>query len=165
MPKPQFKLGMIYGNGKGIPQDYCLAYMWFSLAAVQGIEIAEGNRDIAENLMTPEQIAEARFNLGFMYENGNGIARDYAEAVRYYHLAAEAGHFKAQLYLGTMHKNGKGVTQDYAEAMKWYRLAAKAEDAEVQCNLGMMYEAGKGCRTGLCGSGEVLSPRGEGGAC
>ena len=36
-----------------------LAYMWWNLAAVQGDEMAQSNKDRAESRMTREQIAEA----------------------------------------------------------------------------------------------------------
>ena len=45
---------------QGVPQNDVLAYMWFSLAAAQGDENAQENRDMAANLMTPDQIAEAQ---------------------------------------------------------------------------------------------------------
>jgi hypothetical protein len=32
----QSNLGVIYGEGQGVPQDYVLAHMWFSLAAAEG---------------------------------------------------------------------------------------------------------------------------------
>ncbi len=37
------------------------AYMWFNLAAAQGNEVAQGNKDRAESRMTREQIAEAQW--------------------------------------------------------------------------------------------------------
>ena len=37
-----------------------LAYMWFNLAAAQGNEDAESDKDIIEERMTREQIAEAQ---------------------------------------------------------------------------------------------------------
>ena len=30
--KAQFNIGELYASGKGVPQDYVLAYMWFTLA-------------------------------------------------------------------------------------------------------------------------------------
>jgi len=33
----------------------------------------------------------AQYNLGFMYEYGQGVLQDYAEAVKWYRLAAEMG--------------------------------------------------------------------------
>ena len=60
-----------------------------------------------------------------MYKKGWGVLQDYAEAVKWYRLAAEQGYAKAQNNLGVRYENGEGVLQDYAEAMKWYRLAAE----------------------------------------
>jgi hypothetical protein len=37
-----------------------LAYMWYNLAAAQGHEIAQENKDRAESRMTREQIAEGQ---------------------------------------------------------------------------------------------------------
>ena len=33
----------------------------------------------------------AQYNLGFMYEYGQGVLQDYAEAVKWYRLSAEMG--------------------------------------------------------------------------
>ena len=82
--------------------------------------------------------------LGNMYEFGEGVERDYAEAVKWYRRAAEQGYALGQYCLGDMYDNGKGVTQNYAEAMKWYRKAAEAGSADAQCDLGLMYELGRG---------------------
>ena len=62
-------------------------------------------------------------NLGFMYNNGQGVPQDYAETVKWYRLAAEQGHASAQNNLGLMYDNGEGVPQDYVQAHMWYNLA------------------------------------------
>ena len=62
-------------------------------------------------------------------------AKDHAEAVRWYRLAAAQGHAAAQFNLGHMLHRGQGVAQDYAEAVRWYRLAAAQGDAVAQFNL------------------------------
>jgi TPR repeat protein len=49
---------------------------------------------------------------------------DFAEAVKWYHKAAEQGLDFVQFKLGVMYANGQGVPQDYAAAVRWYRLAA-----------------------------------------
>ena len=59
-----------------------------------------------------------------MYAKGQGVPQDYAEALKWYRLAAEQGNANAQDNLGVMYANGHGVPQDDAEAVKWYRLAA-----------------------------------------
>lgn len=58
--RAQYNLGLIYSNGEGVPQDYVQAHKWFDLAAFFGNEVAAGNRDSVEALMTPAQIAEAQ---------------------------------------------------------------------------------------------------------
>ena len=57
--------------------------------------------------------APAQYNLGIMYDNGYGVPQDYAEAMKWYRLAAEQGHTDAQYNLGLMYDNGRGVPQDY----------------------------------------------------
>ncbi len=52
------------------------------------------------------------------------MPQDYAEAVRWYHRAAEQGDASAQNNLAVMYHNGQGVPQDYVQAHKWYNLAA-----------------------------------------
>jgi TPR repeat protein len=60
MAEAQASLGNMYARGEGVPQDDVLAYMWHNLAAAQGNEIAQDNKDIIEEDMTREQIAEAQ---------------------------------------------------------------------------------------------------------
>ena len=79
-----------------------------------------------------------------MYDSGQGVPQDYAEAVKWYRLAAEQGNAKAQYNLGVMHDKGQGVPEDYAEAVKWYRLAAEQGNAKAQYNFGAMYAKGQG---------------------
>ena len=86
----------------------------------------------------------SQYNLGVMYENGQGVRQDYVEAARWYTLAAEQGYGAAQYKLGVMYANGQGVLQDYNEAVKWYTLAAEQGVAKAQLNLGAMYFNGKG---------------------
>jgi len=89
--------------------------------------------------------ANAQGVLGFMYAKGQGVLQDYAEAVRWFRLAAEQGdNTPAQGALGFMYANGRGVPQDYAEAVRWYRMAAEQGDAFAQGVLGFMYSNGQG---------------------
>ncbi|MDC0283092.1 sel1 repeat family protein [bacterium] len=88
--------------------------------------------------------ADAQFNLGVMYEFGEGVPKDLAEALKWWRKAAEQGHAKAQFNLGEMYYLGKGVPKNNVEAAKWYRKAAEQGDADSQFELGGMYESGKG---------------------
>ena len=88
--------------------------------------------------------AAAQFYLGIMYENGLGVARDRAEAAKWYRRAAEQGHANAQFHLGAMYVHGMGVARDRAEAAKWYRRAAEQGHANAQFDLGNMFDVGVG---------------------
>jgi TPR repeat protein len=58
--KAQYKLGFMYYNGEGTPKNNVLAYVWWNIAAAQGHEKAKETRGFIEELMTPNQIAEAQ---------------------------------------------------------------------------------------------------------
>ena len=68
---------------------------------------------------------EAQYNLGLMYENGQGVLQDYKEAIKWYKKSAEQGDKHAQSNLGRMYRYGWGVSRDYKETVRWYRLAAE----------------------------------------
>lgn len=87
---------------------------------------------------------EAQYDLGLMYANGEGVARDDEQAVRWFRLAAEQGDADAQFNLSFMYLNGEGVPQDYEEAIRWFRAAAEQGLAPAQFYLGFMYSDGKG---------------------
>src|SRR3990172_7889897 len=81
--------------------------------------------------------AAAQHNLGAMYDNGEGVALDDAEAIKWYRMAAEQGYVEAQASLGFMYSIGEGVPEDDAEAVKWYRMVAEQGDAVAQYMLGV----------------------------
>ena len=80
---------------------------------------------------------DAQTVLGVMYNEGNGVAQDDAEAVKWWRLAAEAGYVDAQFKLGMMYANGSGISQDYRRAYMWLNLAAAEghEDASKGCDM------------------------------
>ena len=80
----------------------------------------EGNAAAQNNL----GFAKAQFNLGVMYDVGEGVPQDDKEAVRWYTLAAEQEHAKAQYNLGVMYALGEGVIKDYVYAHMWGNIAS-----------------------------------------
>ena len=92
----------------------------------------------------PRGNAEARYNLGVIYEQGDGVLQNCVEAVRWYHLAAEQGYAAAQSNLGAMYDRGECVPQNYREALRWYRKAVDQGNATAQYNIGAMYATGHG---------------------
>jgi TPR repeat protein len=101
----QYNLGLIYENGRGVPQDPVNAVKWYRMAAEQGH-------------------ANAQNNLGFMYANGQGVPQDYGEAIKWYRRAADQRLASAQYNLGLMQAYGEGVPHDTVSAHMWFNLAA-----------------------------------------
>jgi TPR repeat protein len=65
----------------------------------------------------------------------SGGPQDYAEAMRWFRQAADAGNSWAMNNIGDLYHYGRGVPQDYAEAMRWYRKAADAGNSEAKYKL------------------------------
>jgi TPR repeat protein len=86
----------------------------------------------------------ATTNLGWLYESGQGVAKDYREARRWYEKGAQSGDAGAMTSLGLLYWRGQGVPRDYAEARRWYEQAAEKGNADGMTNLGLMYRSGEG---------------------
>ena len=56
----QYRLGLLYERGQCIHQDYVMAHMYLSIAAVSGHDRAIKGRGIVEEMMTPLQIEKAQ---------------------------------------------------------------------------------------------------------
>ncbi|MGH9504299.1 MAG: GAF domain-containing protein [Terriglobales bacterium] len=70
----------------------------------------------------------AQFALGARYATGEEVKQDYAEAVKWFTLAAEQGHILAQATLGAYYWAGRGVPQDLNKAYYWSVLAQAGGD-------------------------------------
>ena len=114
------------------------AVLTFSALAVAALlALAAGKDSSVED-------AEAQYDLGLKYANGEGVPEDNAEAVRWFRMAAEQGLAEAQHGLGAMYDTGEGVPENDAEAVRWYRMAAEQGDAGAQFILGFKYADGVG---------------------
>ena len=103
------------------------AVLTFSALAVAALPTLAVGQD--SSLSETQRLAEqgdalAQYNLGVMYDNGEGVPEDDAEAVRWYRMAAEQGFAPAQYNLGNMYVNGEGVPENYVLAYAWFNLAA-----------------------------------------
>ncbi|MDE6514315.1 MAG: caspase family protein, partial [Muribaculaceae bacterium] len=98
----QYKIGNDYYN----KEDYHQALVWLRKAAELGH-------------------SDAQNHLGYMYDYGLGVDKNYVEAVRWYRKSAEQGNSYAQRNLGYMYCDGLGVEKSYTEAVKWYKMAAE----------------------------------------
>jgi TPR repeat protein len=116
-PLAQFRLGMLYYNGQGVPEDEKQAIYWWKKAAAQGY-------------------AEAMFQLGSAYLFGSQTAKIVPdpdrEAATWYFQAASAGHAEAQYHLGLLFLAGKGVVDNRQEAARWMKKAAAQGHPEAK---------------------------------
>ena len=55
----QLNLGKMYVNGRGVPKDNVLAYMWANIAGANGRDV-EGVREILTDRMSQDEIAKAQ---------------------------------------------------------------------------------------------------------
>ncbi len=74
--------------------------------------------------LAEEGDAEAQFNLGILYDLGQGVAQSKVRAATWYRRSAEQGFAAAQYNLAVMFKNGEGVPQNNVLAYALFDLAA-----------------------------------------
>jgi TPR repeat protein len=80
--------------------------------------------------------AEAWYELGRAFFSGAlGVAKDEAEAVKWFRKAAEQNLADAQYILGVCYDSGEGVAKDEIEAYKWWLLAAGHGNDDTKYNM------------------------------
>jgi TPR repeat protein len=87
--------------------------------------------------------AVAQNDLGIAYDTGEGVAKDQAEAVKWFTKAAQQGNAIARYNLATKYESGQGVAKDTKEAFRWYRLAAAQGYGRGQYNVAVAYANGR----------------------
>ena len=144
-PKAQALLGVLYLNGRGVPQDFARAFELFRSAADQG----EVN---------------SQLEVGKLYLAGAGVSKSEVKAASYFLKASQQGAAEAQFELGKLFDPGyfEGDTpkitilrhseptdsnlleKDAAKAAHFYQLAADKGVKSAQYNLGNFYANGIG---------------------
>jgi hypothetical protein len=79
--------------------------------------------------------ADAQWQLGVRYHNGEGVPRDDAHAMQWFLRAAEQGHVIAQATLGAYYWAGRGVPPDLSKAYFWSSLALAQGDDNSRSRL------------------------------
>ncbi len=59
-PLAQNSLGRLYEMGRGVPQDYLLAHVWYTIAAINGDDNAVANRDASAKHLTKAEILKSQ---------------------------------------------------------------------------------------------------------
>jgi len=101
----QYRLGLLYDGGVGVPQNYGQAKEWFEKAAKQGH-------------------VGAQADLGTLYLQGAGAPQSAQMALFWFSRAAEQGDVLSFAKLGWMYAEGLGVRQNFIQAHMWYNLSA-----------------------------------------
>lgn len=83
---------------------------------------------------------EAQFALGQRQHDGVDTPQDFAEAARWYALAAAQGHAGAQNQLARYKFEGFGGPQDIAEALRLFEAAASSGEAQYVFDLAKVLE-------------------------
>ena len=117
----QYHLGMLYYNGKGVPEDEKRAVQLLTSSAQQGN-------------------VDAMYQLGNAFTFGSETPRLVAdadmEAANWYYKAAKLGNADAQYSIGLLFMAGKGLAKNDKEAMYWMQQAAKNGHKDAKSYVG-----------------------------
>ena len=79
--------------------------------------------------------ADAEWQMGVRYHNGEDVPRDDVQAIQWFLRAAGRGHVPAQATLGAYYWAGRGVPQDLSKAYFWSALALAQGDENSKSRL------------------------------
>jgi hypothetical protein len=125
-PESQNKIGVLFAQGIGFPQDKAKAFHWYKKAA-------------------DAKFPPAMWNLAFMYVRGEGgVKEDLPTAFGLFKGAAEQGFADAQFDLAYMYLQGLGTKLDREEGVAWLKKAADQGHPEAKKLLKQIEDAEKG---------------------
>ncbi len=90
--------------------------------------------------------ALAAYQLGMMYQRGQGVSVDDTRATRYIRKAANRGLSKAMVEIAARARDGLGMPANARLSVFWYDKAYVAGDVMAANELGKMYRDGIGVR-------------------
>jgi hypothetical protein len=79
--------------------------------------------------------AEAQFQMGVRYHNGENVPQDDAQAMQWFLRSAEQGHVDAQSHLGAYYWAGRGVPENLSQAYLWSEIALAGGDENSKSRL------------------------------
>jgi len=134
----QWKVGRMYANGDGVPQDDQRAFNYFS-------QIANTHPDETPGTAQARIVADAFVALGHYYLKGianSNVAPDPGRAREMFAYAASYfGDADAQYQLGRLYLDG--TPSDARQAARWFQLAATKGDCRAEAVLGDMLFQGR----------------------
>jgi TPR repeat protein len=140
-PMAQWKLGRMYAEGDGVPQDDLRAFEYFS-------RIANAHADDSPGTPQARFVANAFVALGHYYLEGIPKTRVKPDAARarqmFSYAASYFGDAEAQFNLARLYIDGNGAPKDTRQAARWLYSAAQKGQYQAQAQLGSMLFAGDG---------------------
>jgi len=88
--------------------------------------------------------SKAMLNLGLLYEQGLGVARNFTKALEWYQKAANAGVGEAHMRVGVCYEIGVGTAADMGKAVANFEKAAALGHVPAQSKLAGIYLNGRG---------------------
>ena len=86
----------------------------------------------------------AQFEVAARFAKGDGVARDFSAAARWYSRAAAQGFAPAQYRLAALYERGRGLKRDLSRARIWYQRAAEAGNVKAMHNLAVIHTKSAG---------------------
>ncbi len=75
---------------------------------------------------------DAQYNLGIIYYHGEGVPKDFEQALIWFQKAAEQDDADAQYNLGFMYGRGEGVEKSHGRSLEWFRKASELGHSGAQ---------------------------------
>jgi localization factor PodJL len=111
------------------------------------VKLSEGDLETAASFLrraAQKGIAPAQYELGKLYERGQGVEKDLIEARSLVQKAAEAGNVDAMYDYALFLAEGDGGPQSEPEVVAWFERAAERGHVDAQYNLGVVHAEGIG---------------------
>lgn len=140
-----YHLGAVYFNGDGVQIDYALSYAWFRLAQEAGDNRAAEAVTRAESVSKPGTITSGLEKIAEMYESGQALPENPAEAKRWWAMAAARGDEDAEVGVAFNTLRTHAAPQGLKQARQiCSNAAAKHHDHRAEYCMGYIYEHGSG---------------------
>ena len=187
----QYNAGMMYYKGYGVTKDNVLASYWLEKAANQGdneakellkdinqlnikeakkisAKLQEDSSKTEENKLLYKKACDGGdvkgcFNLGTLYEKGEGVEKDFSKAIQLYKKACDGGVANGCANLGVFYEKGIGLTQNFSKSNELYKKACDGGDAQGCANIGLLYCNGKGVTQDFSKASQLLKKACDGG--
>jgi uncharacterized protein len=86
----------------------------------------------------------ATYQMGYIYESGDGVPRDRVQSARWYMRGAQMGNAASEAAVGQLYEYGNQVQENWYTAAQWYVKSAQQGYVMGEFRLGHSYQYGVG---------------------